>query len=268
MAITVSNNAQLIGSLFTSMSSNRLNNVSNSLFASTDLLGINYMDYSSIKSGSYHKLLSAYYSLDDDKKSETQTVTKKKDNLTTSASTDSVSKLASIEKDAEKMKDAADALLTQGTKSLFKQVSVTDDKGNITKEYDTEGIYKAVKAFTDQYNSLVTTAGSSRVSRIASSAASMYNYTSQNEKLLASVGITLDEDKRTVSIDEEAFRKADMSTVKSLFNGTGSYAYQVSVKASMIDYYAQNEASKANTYSSSGKYSYNYNSGSVWNGWV
>ena len=43
-----------------------------------------------------------------------------------------------------------------------------------------------------------------------------------------------------------------------------SYAYGVSAKTSMIGYYAKNEAQKSNTYSSSGKYTYNHNTGSVY----
>ena len=64
MALTISSNAQLVGSLFSGMSSRGTNNFSSSLFSSSDMLGINYMDYASIKSGSYYKLLDAYYSLD------------------------------------------------------------------------------------------------------------------------------------------------------------------------------------------------------------
>jgi hypothetical protein len=121
-----------------------------------------------------------------------------------------------------------------------------------------------VKSYADQYNSLIDTAAESKVKNITTSTSSMESYTTQNAKLLSSVGITIDAETNHLSVDEETFKKSDMSTVKTLFNGTGSYAYQESVKASMIDYYAQNEASKSNTYSSSGTYTYNYSSGSIW----
>lgn len=266
MAITISSNAQLIGNLFTSMSSTK-NSYSSSLFSSTDLLGINYMDYSSIKSGSYYKLLNAYYSLDNDEETKSGTVTEKKD-YTIATSTDSASKLADIESKAESLNETASTLLTVGTKSLFQQTDITDEEGNTTKGYDTDKIYQAVKTFASQYNSLVDSAESSKVSRIASAASSIVSYTERNAKLLSSVGITIDEETKDMKVDEETFKKADMSTVKSLFNGTGSYAYQVSVKASMIDYYAQNEASKANTYNGVGSYSYNYSSGSIWDSFI
>ena len=54
-----------------------------------------------------------------------------------------------------------------------------------------------------------------------------------------------------------------MDKVKKLFNGTGSYAYGVATRSSLIDSYAQSEAEKANTYGKNGKYSYNYNSGNI-----
>jgi len=89
----------------------------------------------------------------------------------------------------------------------------------------------------------------------------MISLTSAYEKQLEKIGITVNKDD-TLSIDKDTFLEADMTKVKNLFNGTGSYGYNVGVKASMVDYYAQYEASKANTYGSSGYYNYNYSYGS------
>ena len=41
--------------------------------------------------------------------------------------------------------------------------------------------------------------------------------------------------------------------------------YQVSAKASLADYYAEREASKGNTYGNTGTYTYNYNTGEIYN---
>ena len=92
----------------------------------------------------------------------------------------------------------------------------------------------------------------------------MLSYTSQNAKTLETVGITVNAEDNTLSVDEKAFKETDMAIVKALFNGTSSYAYKVAVSESMIDYYAEHEASKANTYTNSGTYSNNYNSGNMW----
>ena len=85
-----------------------------------------------------------------------------------------------------------------------------------------------------------------------------------NEKALSAVGITINKDNE-LEIDKDAFKKADMQKVKALFQDRGGFGYQVSTQSSMINYYAENEASKSNTYGNSGTYTYNYNTGTLYN---
>ena len=302
MGITVSANGNTVGGLFNSMNYNFLNNTSNNMFSGFGMLGsFSFSDYASIRNGSYHKLLSSYYALDStDTGSKTSSgskatasgsttrtyhywtpdgmVERTYDNSiatrprtvsgTTSTSKDKTSKLATIESDAEKLKSAADTLLTSGANSLFKQVTTTDKDGNKTTGYNTDAIYKAVNHYVSSYNASIKSAGESNVMAIRTSAASMNDYTRNNQDLLASVGISYDSEKKTLSVDEKAFKEADMETVKKLFQGTTSYAYQVSAKASAIDTHAQYEASKASTYNRVGTYSYNYSSGSLWDSMI
>ena len=75
----------------------------------------------------------------------------------------------------------------------------------------------------------------------------------------------IDSEDYTLSIDKDAFMKADSSVVSTLFQGTGSFAYATAVKASMINSYANIESSKSNTYNSQGNYTYNYNTGELYN---
>lgn len=298
MSITISANSMTVGGLFSSMNRNLSRTSAANMFSGGGLMSsFNFSDYASIRNGSYHKLLNSYFSLDD-VSSDTKTSSSSKTNpasyertynywtpdgmvqrtysdkvganssaQSTSTSKDKTSKLATIESDAEKLSDTADVLLTQGNKSLFKQVTTTDKDGNKTTGYNTDAIYKAVSSYVTQYNNLMKSAGESSVVSIKASAASISGYTSKNEKLLSSVGININSDK-TLSIDEEKFKAADMSAVKTLFQGSGSYAYQVSSKATQIDNQAQYEASKANTYNSVGAYSYNYSSGNLWNSMI
>ena len=263
MAVTISGNASVVSGLFSSMSAVQTSR-GNSF--STDILGINYSDYASIRTGSYHKLLSAYYSKAE--KSDKSDKTDSKSNQSISLTKDSKKKLADIESKAEKFNDSAETLIAVGAKSVFSQKTTQDASGKLTREYDTDKIYQAVSAYADSYNALQDAASTSKVKQITNAAASMDNYTRQNEDLLASVGISIDGETNPLSIDREKFQNADMNTVKLLFNGTGSYAYQASVKASMIDYHAQNEASKSNTYGSTGSYSSTYSSGSIWNSYI
>ncbi len=243
-----------IGVLFGSL--NQTNSKSNSFSVSSDLLGINYADYNSIRSGSYFKLLNAYYgnnSSDEVKQAVSSTSTSKDDSKT----------LTKIESAADSMKDSAEALLQTGSKSLFKEVETKAEDGTTTKGYDTDAIYKAVKQFTSDYNDLLDEASESNTTSILRAANTMVNYSKVNQNLLAKVGITIGSDNK-LSVDEETFKKADMSNVKALFQTRGSYGYQVDAQASLIESYAKTEAAKSNTYSQSGTYTYNYNTGELY----
>lgn len=223
------------------------------------LFGINLSEYASIRSGSYGKLMRSYFSMDSTKgTSKSDDSTKNTiDDLatTTSTSKDSTKTLAAIESDAKELTDSAKALYTRSNNKVF-----TKDSGG---SYDTDKIYKAVKRFADDYNSMLDTAGKSSTNRISRSVSSMKNETSYNEKPLKEIGITVDEKTGKLSVDETTFKSADTEKIKNLFNGTGSYAYSVATKAAMTESYAKSEAAKSNTYTKNGTYNYNYNSGNI-----
>lgn len=223
------------------------------------MFGINLSEYASIRSGSYGKLMRSYFSMDSTKgtsKSDDSTKNTIEDlATTTSTSKDSTKTLAAIESDAKELTDSAKALYTRSNNKVF-----TKDSGG---SYDTDKIYKAVKRFADDYNSMLDTAGKSSTNRISRSVSSMKNETSYNEKALKEIGITVDEKTGKLSVDETTFKSADTEKIKNLFNGTGSYAYSVATKAAMTESYAKSEAAKSNTYTKNGTYNYNYNSGNI-----
>ena len=223
------------------------------------LFGINLSEYASIRSGSYGKLMRSYFSMDSTKgtsKSDDSTKNTIEDlATTTSTSKDSTKTLAAIESDAKELTDSAKALYTRSNNKVF-----TKDSGG---SYDTDKIYKAVKRFADDYNSMLDTAGKSSTNRISRSVSSMKNETSYNEKPLKEIGITVDEKTGKLSVDETTFKSADTEKIKNLFNGTGSYAYSVATKAAMTESYAKSEAAKSNIYTKNGTYNYNYNSGNI-----
>ena len=223
------------------------------------LFGINLSEYASIRSGSYGKLMRSYFSMDSTKgtsKSDDSTKNTIEDlATTTSTSKDRTKTLAAIESDAKELTDSAKALYTRSNNKVF-----TKDSGG---SYDTDKIYKAVKRFADDYNSMLDTAGKSSTNRISRSVSSMKNETSYNEKPLKEIGITVDEKTGRLSVDETTFKSADTEKIKNLFNGTGSYAYSVATKAAMTESYAKSEAAKSNTYTKNGTYNYNYNSGNI-----
>lgn len=255
MANILAYNSNSIQTLFSSL------NTGSKTTGSIGNFGINLADYASIRSGSYGKLLRSYYSEVVNGGSTSKTTSKTI--TTTSTAKDSTEALARIESASEDLKESADALFKKGKTSVFEKKSITDEEGNTTYDYDTDKIYKAVKDFTEKYNSLVTEVKDSKASGIKSAASSMVRMTKINEKTLGKIGITIGEDNK-LSLSEEDFKKADMNQVKSMFNTTGAYGYQMSAQASIIDYHAQNEASKANTYNKNGMYTYNYNTGDIY----
>jgi hypothetical protein len=236
-----------ISTLFSGLSAGKTGSTS------SDLLGISYTDYASIRSGGYYQLMKEYYA-----KSENSTPS------STSTAKDTTATLARIEDNADGLKDSADKLLEKGSDSLFNKVETKNKDGSTTNTYDTDKIYNALKDFVGKYNDVLDTSGQSNVKNIQNAESTMTDMTNKNAALLKSAGITIGADDK-LSIDKDAFKKVDMSTVKSLFNSTGSYGYQVSAQASMINFYAENESTKANTYNNAGTYTYNYATGEMYN---
>jgi hypothetical protein len=257
MATISAYDSSSISVLFSSLGSSSSSSSTSLLGSTSDLLGISYSDYATIRNGSYYKLLKAYYS--DSVSSEVSSAVSN----STSTSKDSSKTLTSIQSAAESMKESAAALQATGTDNLFTKVSKTDETGKTTTDYDTDAIYKAVNQFVTDYNNLIDTAADSNTTSILRAAKTMVNYSSVNSNLLSKVGITIGSDNK-LSIDKETFQKADMSNVKSLFQDKGSYGYQIQTQAALIDTYAASEKTKSNTYSSSGTYTYNYTTGELY----
>lgn len=217
--------------------------------------GINFLtDYAAIKNGSYYKLMKAYYGGND----KVGALVKDSAKETTATSKEESKKLTRIEESASGLKGAADKLNASGSKSVFNLVEKTGEDGKSYRGYDTDAIYKEVSNFVKSYNDLIDSADDTTSESVEKAVVNLMNTSMKNSKLLSQIGITINKDSR-LSISEADFKKADMTTVKSLFQGPGSYGYQTSVRASMVDYAAEREASKANTYNKSGKYSSNYN---------
>jgi hypothetical protein len=230
-------------------------------------------DYAAIKNGSYGKLVKAYYaqqSSDSDSTSTNKTSSSKKtenttttdgllSSVTSTSSTTTVSasqKEAATEKtEANALKSSASDLLTKGSKSVFKKIDVEDESTGLTsKAYDTDGIYKAVTQFVDDYNSLTGTAAKSSNSSILQKNAQMVKNVSSYEKSLSALGITINSDN-TLSIDEDSFKAASMSDAKTLFNGSSSMGASVYQSASEIENLASSAASTDSLYNSSALYS-------------
>lgn len=182
----------------------------------------------------------------------------------TSTSKDSTRTLAAIEEAAEDAQTTLAILRKTGSKNIFNQIEKTDADGNTVKEYDKNAIYDAVKNFIKDYNALMDKTEDAKTSDIARARRTMSNYVSANETALGKMGITIDDDNK-LSIDADKFKASDMAKVKSMFQGSGSLGAELEAQISKIDTYAGLQASKSNTYGGSGNYTYNYNSGDLYN---
>lgn len=174
----------------------------------------------------------------------------------TSISSDSASTLA-------KILEHANTLNSVGT-DLYKNRNLFD---TINGEYDTDAIVEAIKSFVESYNEVVSSAEKSSSSSVSNALSAMTGITNEYEKELLKLGVSQDDDG-LLSFNEEGFLNADMSDAEDLFIGTGSYTYQVAVKAAMLANQAETEASKSNTYTDTATYSNNYNIGSIFNGTI
>ncbi len=232
-------------------------NLNSSLF-STSMSGIDLSTYASIKNGSYKKLLRQYYSQNSTETGSSSSNTSKTDwNSTKDDKTVSQNKsnAMSVRDDAEQLSKTVTKL---GKSSLWEKKEVKSEDGKVTEEYDKDAIYKAVSEFVNDYNSLIDSSGDSEDSNVLRTASSMVNYTKANSDMLDRIGISIGKDNK-LSIDETAFKDADMASVKSAFQGAGSYGRSVASSATMMYGSAVSQLAKLSTtslYGSNGSYSY------------
>lgn len=230
--------------LFSSMNSGK------SSQQSMDLTGL-LTDYKSIKSGSYGKLMKAYFTEGDNSRVSKLANSR----MEQFVSKEDAKKLNQVQTASDSLKEAADAL-------LFPKKDADKDG---TAEQDKDAIYSAVNKFVTNYNSLLSAVDAADNATVSNRLTSMTNQTDIYSKALGRVGITIKEDGM-LSLDKDTFMQADASHVKSLFRGNGSFAYQTSAQASMLNYSASKEASKAAIYTGNGNYSSVLNNGNLYNG--
>ncbi len=183
------------------------------------------VDYALIKSGAYKKLMSAYYA---------------EQSSSGSSSTDSETTLKTTQNSAKDLAKSASA--------LQKSSSYTED--------NREELLKSLKSFVEDYNSLIESTDDLNDTSSLRNVLWLTQQTSANENLLNEIGISINSDN-TLEIDEDTFNNANLSTMKSLFTGSSSYASQVVTKAAAVYSAASsalNSTGTGSAYTSSGKY--------------
>lgn len=148
------------------------------------------------------------------------------------------SSVTSLKEDAKKL--AADELYEK----------MKDKDGNETNQYDIDKIFATAKSFVSNYNKMFKTAESSSNSGVLSNLSYIREKTARNEDALKQFGISVDQ-KGTMKINEDTFKKSDMSKVQQFFKDYGS---SVATNASLVDYYMTTQANAASGYTSAGEY--------------
>lgn len=209
-------------------------------FGSTSSIFGSLSQYSAIRSGAYSKLVKAYYGRNSGSSNTSPLNSYNRLNTTEYSSK---AALSTAGREAAELASSANVLTDTGKNSLFASADT----------YDADKAYKAASDFVNSYNDTVTALNKTDNASVRSAGASMVRMTGIMKDSLAKVGVSVGADGK-MSIDEDSFKKADMNTVKSLFNGNGSYAKIVSSSAQRVQSAADSSSLYGSTYGRSGNY--------------
>lgn len=195
-------------------------------------------DYNQIKTGTYGRLLKAYYG----KQSSEETSSKKSSSADSSKNTMKES-LSNIKSKTEKLSTAASKLAaTDKDSSLFTKKLLKQADGTTTEGYDIDSIYGAVKDFTKYYNDVLDATVNNSTKSLASGADSLISTTKVMSSALKKMGITADLTGK-LSIDEDKFKSYDVDKIAQMFNGKSSYASTIAQTAARIQGTSANKLS-------------------------
>lgn len=180
-----------------------------------------FSDWSSLKNGSYHKLMKAYYG----NMSESNSTSSK------AARTGSVLDQILEEKKKPQVSQEvqeANSNVTSGISGLKNSVSTLRNKDTYK---DTENgssaeekVVSAVKNYVSQYNDTVKAAKKSTMSSQTSHVAGMMRSSAENAQKLAEIGITINNDG-TLQLSEGKLKSTDFSKVQQLFSADDIMSY-------------------------------------------
>lgn len=195
--------------------------------------GFNLSDYSLIKSGSYKKLMKAYYNQDSklSKTDKSNTIVNNVNKVTEAVDKTGLTKMKA---ESDGLKKSAQAL------NSSEMWSADTDKTKVTD---------AVKSFASNYNKVLDQASKVNTSGVSNNTKWMTSMTSTMSKALEKIGVKVGADSK-LTVDEETLNKADTNSIKSLFNGDYSYGGQIATKANAI----ANSVSSLGTYNSNAAY--------------
>lgn len=137
---------------------------------------------------------------------------------------------------------------TLASDELYEKIK--DKDGNETDQYNIDKIFATAKSFVNNYNKMFDSAESSSNSGVVANLSYIREKTARNEDALKQFGISVDQ-KGRMKIDEDTFKKSDMSEVQKFFKDYGS---SVGTNASLVEYYMTTQANAASGYTAAGEY--------------
>jgi hypothetical protein len=231
----------------------------NSLGSSAASTSFSLSDYAQIKNGSYGKLMKAYYSKVGSKSTSTSTSATSTDATSTADALSSLTSSSSSTSKTSTSTASSTAAKTDKTTASSAQALASSLSDLSSASYTSDNIdslYSKTADFVKNYNSTVSAGTASSVSSVNSNTSWMEGTTSSSKNLLSQVGITVNSDK-TLSLDETAFKKSDLTTLKDVFGGQDSYSYgnQLGSRAQKIYSLAATGGTSDSTYTGSASYS-------------
>ena len=147
----------------------------------------------------------------------------------------------------------SDSKMASSASTLYKAL---EKLGNTTIDDDHKSsVYDALSAFIKDYNALLKDAEKSENTKVTNQVDYLKSLVSNNKSAFAKIGISVKSDK-SLSIDEDKFKEANMSDVKSLFEGSYSFAEKMQDRINQIYRYATSGGSlETQTYTNQGAYS-------------
>ncbi len=182
---------------------------------------------SHIKSGSFIPALKAYYG---------QNTAKNRYSSTALNRQDLYRRASRILKDNDapsELKDSISVLTADRENSPFEKKTFTRADGTTVTDYDRNAIYDAVNNFVKKYNAAVDDALQYSDRNVQNTVSGMSRITDRLSKSLETIGITHEKSGK-LSLSEDAFKSADMDSVKKLLGSSYGLTKSISYSASRL----------------------------------
>ncbi len=221
--------------MITSSMANTLFGTKNSIQGGSFFSASSLGDLQLMRSGAYTRMLRSYYDKYGVENSEKSSSKKKTES--NAYETEISTKLESLQGNTTNT-ILSDVKSAAGSLDTAAQAVADLDYDKSSREE----IYSQVKKMVDGYNAVVKNANKSDIVSISQSVDWMKADSKSMATELKEIGITVGSDGK-LALNEDAFSKAELSSVKELFEGSSGFASAVAKRASGIQKLAANQMS-------------------------